>query len=520
MSASGKTMSESEASGLSRRNLLRTVGAAALLGGTGIAGGAAAARSPAGRSHVISAAWVLTEQKSELTLLRNGHVLVRDGVIEAVRQKPFTENLPKLELSGDLLLPGFISGHTHCCSATPTRGIIEGPRSYQRPLELVETLSDEDMDALTALNLAELVRSGCTTQIEMSLSLRQAESYVRIAERWGVRGYPGAMIPDVSRLFPIWFRGDDQVLFDAQSGTLDEIARNLDFGRRHMNRGEGRIRPMMSPHACDTHTPETMRALAAAALELDTGLHIHLSQSQRETDTVRRLWSMTPAQWLKSFGILDNGPVFGAHMTGLDWPVDGPVLAEHGVVYVHCPSAGGAGGDTQPYPEALAAGLKVNIGIDTHCNDYLENLKLAVLLGQARHALVRELDPSGQATVRPSIWDAVDGATRVPARALGRDDIGVIKPGALADLVSIDVTGMLVGAGAVPPEPLNQLHYANGRSVRTVMTEGQLQVIDGRFVAADADAILAAGGKVAEKIWAQLETEGWFTDTPRLSQGQ
>ncbi|HMO84698.1 MAG TPA: hypothetical protein PKC18_07240, partial [Lacipirellulaceae bacterium] len=42
-----------------------------------------------------------------------------------------------------------------------------------------------------------------------------------------------------------------------------------------------------------------------------------------------------------------------------------------------------------PYPEALGAGVAVNIGIDTHSNDYVENLKLAVLYGQAREALLR-----------------------------------------------------------------------------------------------------------------------------------
>lgn len=503
---------------LSRRSLLQTAGAAAVLGGTGLSGAQAAAQSrPLGSSFIVSAAWILTERDDELVLLRDAQILVRNGVIEDLRQTPFTDDLPRLDLPGDLLLPGFISGHTHCCSATPTRGIIEGPRSYRRPLELVEALSDEEMDALTALNLAELIRSGCTTQLEMSLSLRQAESYVRIAERWGVRGYPGAMIPDMGRLFPIWFREDDQVLFDAEAATLDEIARNLEFGRRHMNKGDGRIRPMMSPHACDTHTPDSMRALAAAARELETGLHIHLSQGRRETETVRRLWGVTPTQWLESFGFLDDGPVFGAHMSGLDWAIDAPILAKHGVVYAHCPSAGGAGGATQPYPEALAAGIKVNIAIDTHSNDYVENLKLAVLFGQARHQLSQELGQGAQATIMPSIWDAVDGATRVPAQALGRDDLGVIKAGARADLVSVDVTGMLVGAGAVPPEPLNHLLYANGHSVRTVMTDGQLQVRDGRFIADDADAVLDAGGKVAKKIWAQLDAEGWFSDTPRLS---
>ena len=87
-----------------------------------------------------------------------------------------------------LLLPGLISGHTHAASGSPTRGIIEMGRSYQRPLEIVEALPDDDLDAITAYNIAELLRSGCTTHVEMSLSLRQARSYVRVARRWHVRG--------------------------------------------------------------------------------------------------------------------------------------------------------------------------------------------------------------------------------------------------------------------------------------------------------------------------------------------
>ena len=469
----------------------------------------------AGGDFIIDAGWVLIETDGDLDLLRDGHVLVRGGVIEEVRAEPFTENVPHLSLPYDLLTPGFISGHTHCCSATPTRGIIEGPRSYQRPLEIVEMLSDDEIDALTALNLAELLRSGCTTHIEMSLTLRQAKSYVRLAERWGVRGYPGAMIPNTERLFAIWFRPDDQVLFDAEEDTLEEIAANLAFGKKHMGKGDGRIQPMMTPHACDTHTPTTMQALAAAAKELGTGLHIHLSQGSRETDEVRRLWGMTPTQWIESFGFMADGPVFGAHMSGIDWEVDPPILNKHGVVYAHCPSGGGAGGGTQPYPEALAAGMNVNIGIDTHSNDYLEDLKLAVIYGQARWALKRQLDPDGVPVARPTIWQAVDGATRVGAKGLRRDDLGVIKPGAKADLVSIDVSGLLVGSGALPPEPLNNLLYANGRMVRTAMTEGRLQVHNFRFVADDEEAVLRAGGEVVEKIWAQLAGEGWFTETAR-----
>lgn len=464
---------------------------------------------------VIDAGWVLIESDGKLDLLRDGHVLVRSGVIEDVRAKPFTDKLPHLSLQYDILMPGFISGHTHCCSATPTRGIIEGPRSYQRPLELVEMLSDEDLDALTALNLAEILRSGCTTQLEMSLTLRQAESYVRLAERWGVRGFPGSMIPNTERLFAIWFRSDDQVLFEAENDTLEEIAENLAFARKHMGKGDGRILPMMSPHACDTHTPKTMQAMADASEELGTGLHIHLSQGMQETREVKRLWGMTPVQWIKSFGFFETGPVFGAHMTGLDWDTDPDIFNRGGGVYSHCPSGGGAGNGTQPYPEALAAGMNVNIGIDTHSNDYLEDLKLAVLYGQARWELKQQLDPNGVPVTRPTVWDAVDGATRIAAKGLRRDDLGVIKPGAKADMISIDVSGMLVGAGALPPEPLNNLLYANGRQVRTAMTEGRLQVKDFHFIADDESRVLHSGGEVVKKIWAQLVDEGWFTETAR-----
>ena len=502
----------------SRRSFMKST--AFLLASGGAASSRARAKEsslssrPAG-DFVIDAGWVLIETDGELDLLRDGHVLVRSGVIEEVREQPFTEKAPHLNLPNDILLPGFISGHTHCCSATPTRGIIEGPRSYQRPLELVEELSDEEIDALTALNLAEILRSGCTTQVEMSLTLRQAESYVRVAERWGVRGYPGAMIPNTERLFGIWFRPNDQVLFDAEADTLKEISQNLAFGNKNMGKGEGRILPMMSPHACDTHTPATMQAMADAVRELGTGLHIHLSQGVRETEDVRRLWGMTPAQWLESFDFYNIGPVFGAHMSGLDWETDPIVLKKGKAVYSHCPSGGGAGNGTQPYPEALAAGMEVNIGIDTHSNDYVEDLKLAVLYGQARWSLKRQWDPNGLPVKRPTVWNAVDGATRIPARGLRRDDIGVIKPGAKADLTSVDVSGMLVGAGALPPEPLNNLLYANGRMVRTTMTEGRLQVHDFCFVAEDENQVLHAGGQVVEKIWSQLADEGWYSETAR-----
>ncbi len=503
----GGGVDEDSPATLERRQFLKASLAAplALAPGLGYTAQAGAQARPRAEAFVINAGQALVLRDGDISVDRNVSILVRQGLIEAVETRPI-RGFELIDARNQLLVPGFISGHTHAASATPTRGIIEMGRSFARPLELVETLSDDELDALTAFNVMELLLGGSTTHLEMSLSLRQAQSYVRVARRWGVRGYPGGMVPGIARLFPIWFRGDDQALMDSVADTLAEIEANLAFARTVNGVDNGRILPQVTPHATDTQTPETMRAHAQAARELGNGIHIHLSQSARETETVKRLWGVTPAAWCQQFGFYD-GPFFGAHMVGLDFKVDAPILNAAGAVYAHCPSGGGAGGDTQPYPEALAAGMNVNVGIDTHSNDYIENLKLAVLYGQARESLVTN---SPLPLQKPTIWDAVRGATLVAAEGLGRKDIGRIAPGARADLVGIDVSGPLVGTGALPPEPLNNLLYTNGLSTRLVMTDGNIQVFEGRFVADDAARVSAQGGAAVREIWKQLAAEGWF----------
>jgi cytosine/adenosine deaminase-related metal-dependent hydrolase len=415
----------------------------------------------------------------------------------------------RVDLQGRLLLPGLISGHTHVAGGSSTRGLIETGRSYARPLEIVERdFDDEELDALTAYNLAELIRSGCTAQVEMSLSLRQARSYARVAKRLGARGWVGGMVPGIGRLFPIWFGSDDD-LRAAEADTLREIEANLAHGRSLGQ--DGLVRGMMTPHAADTHTPATRSAIAAAAKELGTGVHTHLSQGSRETATVRRRFNRTPTQWWADAGVFD-APFFAAHFTAPDWVTDPPILRRAGAVYATCPSAGGPGGATQPYPEALAAGIAVNIGIDTHSNDMVENLKLAVLYGQARASLLeaRAGADEQRALRAPTAVDAVRGCTTTAADALRRPDLGRIEVGATADLVAVNVSGFLTGSGAPPPEPLNNLLYTSGSAVELVLVDGRVMVQDGVFAAADVRQIVEGGGRVARRLWAALEREGWF----------
>lgn len=463
---------------------------------------------------ILEPTWVLLYRDGRLELARDHSIVIHGGRIDKIVEGRVPGNNRRLEMPGQLLIPGMISAHTHVALGSPTRGVIESGRSFAAPALLLEQLSGDDLDAVTAYNLAEILRAGCTTQLEQSLSLDHADSYVRVARRWSVRGYPSAMLPAFSHALPVWFAPDDETVRASGPATIAEIDAFAAWAREVDGAEDGRIRPMIAPHGPETATPETLAAVLAVAKELGTGIHTHLATIGADAERIRRNWGKGPVQWVG-----DNGwyevPVFGAHMGGWDPQEDAPYLADqHSFTYVHCPSGAGAGSGqgAQPYVEALRAGLNVAVGLDSHSNDLLENAKLAVLYGRLRYDLLHE--SSAVPMKRPTVWDMIESVTLNPARGLRRNDIGRIAVGALADLTSIDVSGLLVGAGVAGPEPLHNLLYANGAMVRTVMTEGVVQVSDGRLVVDDEDSVVRRGGAVVESLWRDLEADGWFASEP------
>ena len=473
---------------------------------------------------VLAPSWLLAcDHDGRMSLLRDHEVVVVDGVIDAVR--PQVGSLDqRVELKGQLLLPGLISMHSHVAGGAATRGYVEGNltpmsrvpelrpgRQFLHAMVMLDDLSDDDLDVMTALNLVEILRGGCTTQVEMSKSLKQMKSYVRVARDLGVRGYPSGAVPGMKRILPIWKRGeDDQVLFDSVPDTLAEIAENLAYARSIDGVDNGRIRPMMAP---------ATNAVQAAAAELH-GLHIHLQSGygrapQPDTVALQRLWGHDEVPWLESMGIFDGSVrVFGAHLLGIDFARDLPLLANEHFTFANCPSGTGAGvtPGQWPWPEALGAGVNSGIGLDTHSNDYIENLKLAVIYGRIRADFLGDTTPVPM--VRPSVWTAVEAATLSAARGLGREDLGRIQAGAKADLTSIDVSGLFVGVGAVPREPLNHLLYANGLAVRNVMTGGHWQVRDGVVTGVDEARLVQKAAAVVERMWDAMEAADVFIDQP------
>ncbi len=461
---------------------------------------------------VIEAGWALVQEGEEPQLERDVSIVVRGNEIADIKRGRVRGWEVRVDASDCLVLPGFISGHTHTTVSTPSRGLIEGGRFMDRPVAAAYALDDEQLDALTAYNIAEILKSGCTTFVEMSASVRVAESFVRVARAWGVRAYVSVIAPNGNRLHDIWYRDNDEVLFNSVPETLREIEAARQFGLS-LNSSDGDLlRAQMAIHAADTHTPETLKAVQHAAEELGNGVHIHLAQRIREVEACERLWGKRPVAWLESLGFFSQ-PVIAAHLYKMDLVQDPPILKRHGVNYVHCACmASMLHQASQPYPEALASGLNISLGIDQISNDYVENIKLATLNGQLRTTL---LEPTSSARMRrPQVMDSVRAATIGGAKMLRRDDLGRLAVGAKADLCAVDVTRPLGGVGALPPEPLHHLLYSSGRNVRHVMTNGRFQVLRGKLVVADEDRVVAEGGKVSQRIWQFLENENWFEAEP------
>lgn len=92
----------------------------------------------------------------------------------------------------------------------------------------------------------------------------------------------------------------------------------------------------------------------------------------------------------------------------------------------------------------------------------------------------------------------VEAATLGGARALGRDDLGRIAPGASADLVGFALDDLRMGA---IDDPLRTLVLAgSGRDARFSMVAGRPVLRDGRLPGVDLEALRLEGQRIFEKL--------------------
>ncbi|RJL18495.1 amidohydrolase family protein [Paracoccus siganidrum] len=413
----------------------------------------------------------------------------------------------EIDGTGRLVAPGLVNIHSHPLSEPLNKGFLDelgSPGLYQSSLYEFMALfgpDDEGRIACTEVALAELMLSGVTTLVDLSVPY---DGWLRLLSRSGLRAVAAPMYRSAR-----WFTRNGHVTeyeWDAAAGEA-AMAAALEVVDRAEADPSGRLSGMIAPAQIDTCTPELIRASHAEAARRGRKMQIHAAQSVVEFHEITRRHGRTPVEWLDELGVLDATTIIGHGIflndhPWLHWPQadDLARLAASGAAVAHCPTVFQRRGIAlRSFGRYLRAGVALGIGTDTYPHNMLEEM---------RHALINSRLMSGDVfDLRTS--DVFDAATIGGAAILGRDDIGRLAPGAKADLLVADVTHP-----AMRPvrDPLRSLVYvAAERAVTDVFIDGRQVVTAGRVAAFDLpDALerLEAAQRRAETAFADRDHAG------------
>ncbi|MDA1101877.1 MAG: amidohydrolase family protein [Proteobacteria bacterium] len=444
-----------------------------------------------GTTVIRQAGWVVAwdQAKARHHYLRDADVAFRGSDI--IQVGGAYEGEAAQEISGrDLMvMPGLVNIHSHPTSEPLRKGITDETRSpnfYHSSLYEYLTIFNNDPEGTPPCHkvaMAELLQSGCTTIVDYSMPF---DGWLDLLAASGIRACVAPSYRDAP-----WYTKDGHLLeydwSDPNRGPqgFEAAKRIIDLAQQHPS---GRLMGMVSPAQIDTCSPELLRQSHAYAEERNLAFQIHAAQSVNEFIEMMRRHGRTPIQWMDDLGILTARTIIGHgifldHHPWLHWSSkdDLALLAERGATVAHCPTVFMRRGIAlNTFGGYVKAGVNMGIGTDTYPHNILDEMRNVGTVARAVAGTVDDLDTS----------DIFDAATIGGARALRRDDIGRLAPGAKADLVLVDLK-----AQAMRPmrEPLRSLIFvAAERAVKDVYVDGQLVVQDGRCLTIDLDAELEA----------------------------
>ncbi|HEY0641587.1 MAG TPA: 8-oxoguanine deaminase, partial [Pseudonocardiaceae bacterium] len=360
----------------------------------------------------------------------SGHVVVHDGVIEAVGAGAAPPVPGARRVTGDLLVtPGLVNTHHHLYQWA-SRGLAQEATLFEWLVALYPVWAGVDADiehAAATAGLAALALSGCTTAADHHYVYpRDAgdlnAALTGAAARVGVRLHlvRGSMDRGESDggLPPDSLVEDTE---QALAGTEADIAAYHDPAPGAL------VRVAVGPCSPFSASRRLMAEAAGLARRHGVRLHTHLAETLDEEEHCLAQFGRTPIEYADELGWL--GPdVWLAHGIHFD---DAAVarLGATGTGIAHCPSSNARlGAGTARVRDLLAAGSPVGLGVDGAASN--EHGGLGEELRQSLLAARLRGGPAAL-TARQALWLG----TRGGARCLGRDgELGSLVVGHRADL--------------------------------------------------------------------------------------
>ncbi|CDM65508.1 amidohydrolase [Pyrinomonas methylaliphatogenes] len=433
---------------------------------TSLAAGALGQEAPRERADLIISGGLVVTMDERFSVIEDGAVAVRGERIIAVGPREQIERQYQaptvIEARGQAIIPGLINAHTHV-PMTLFRGLAddldldEWLTKYIFPAE-AKNVSESFVRAGTRLGLAEMIRSGTTTFCDMYYF---EDAIAEETAKAGMRAVLGETLID--------FPAPDNKTFAGALRYAESFIR-----RWH---GHALIVPAIAPHAPYTVSEEHLRAARALADRLKAPLIIHVAETRKELEEIRRQKGATPVQYLARIGFLKND-VIAAHLVYVD-DDDIALLQKFAVGVAHNPQSNmKLASGIAPVPKMLAAKLAVGLGTDGAASNNDLNLWEEMDTAAKLHK-VATLDPR-VVSAREALWMATMGG----ARALGlAREVGSLEVGKRADLAIVALDGL----HQTPRYDIySQLVYATkAADVRTVIVNGRIVMRDRRLLTLD-----------------------------------
>ncbi len=393
-------------------------------------------------------------------------VLIKDDIIAEIGDNITEEADKVIDGEGKILMPGLINTHTHL-SMTLFRGLADDLsldtwlNDYIWPVEA--HLNGYYCYIGALLGAVELIKSGTTTFSDMYFYM---EDVARAVDEAGLRAVLSYGMID----------------FADEEKRRAEIAANVDLFKNCNNAAEGRIKVFFGPHAPYTASKELLDEVRDLASKFNTGIHIHVAETQKEVEDILEQTGKRPFEYLDDIGFL--GPnVVAAHAVWLsEEEIDIIMDREVKISHNPCSNMKLASG-ISPVANMLSHDICVSIGTDGASSnnnlDLIEEMKTASLLQK-----VATLDPKVLTSEETVAMATINGA-----RTLGlENEIGSIEVGKKADLILIDTdeANMTPDSSCISS---NVVYAAKGSNVDTTICNGKILMENRKLTTLDEEEI-------------------------------
>ena len=437
----------------------------------------------------IDSSWIVGHDNGEHRLIRDGVIVFEDKKIVFVGKK-FEGNVDRtISAKGKLVCPGFIDTHVHSGHRAAHRLISDTgrPLFFGQPFlevsvpknkktsSVSKVIDPEDERKKSALfTVAELIRNGVTTFIEYGSGISVQNAILEQAIALGSRAYLGPGY-DCGR-----FVGDEKGRLKRvqnDSMGIKSFEKSLNWIREKEGMANGRIRGILVPREVETCSLDVLRKTLEAADEFGFPMATHAAYSVIEFHEIVKEHMKTPIELLSDLGMLRPTLNIGHGNFISDNPNlnyakanDLKLMGDSGVTVSHCPTnIIRRGRNLNSWEKYRSSGVNLTIGTDTYPRDMIMNMRTASYMGK----LMSNSYFAAQAS------EVFNAATIGGAVSVGRNDIGKLEVGALADIIIIDLKGNNSLRYGPVRDPIKSLVECGvGDDVETVFVDGRIIMED------------------------------------------